>query len=176
MTELDTEFCKAVIKLLANLYFSPNAVEIPQLPSVEGQKKVDTQLPFQSRVVDVKLRRAIDQRIKTHNELLESLPQLLSEHEQVRDPPRDLTERFRPAPAPRRETRKWVEVEEKAKADELDAKIKAKARHRALAQREAELERPNPEFRKRLQKAEAEGQRRARKRLEASNVRVPPVQ
>jgi hypothetical protein len=172
MGELDTEFCKAVIKLLANLYLSPNALEIPQLPSVEGQKKAETQLPFQSRVVDLKLRRAIDQRIKSHNELLEGLPQLLSEHEQVREEPRDLTERFRPAPAPRRETRKWVEVEEKAKADELDEKIKAKARSRANAQREAELERPNPEFRKRLQKAQAEGQNRARKRVQAPNTRV----
>jgi hypothetical protein len=166
MSELDSEFAKGTIKLLSGLYLSPTSLEMPRLPAVAGDKTPQEHLAFQSRMADLRLRRAMEQRLKNQNELLDGLPQLLTGVEPDAGEPPDLSERFRPAPAPRRETPKWVEIEQKAKADEIAEKQKAKTRKLAIAKRDAE--KSTPEFRERLQKSEAEGQRRALRRVHAA--------
>jgi hypothetical protein len=167
MGDLDVEFCKASIKLLAGLYLSPGSLEIPAMPRVEGQKRVEQTLPFQSRVVEVKLRRAMEQKAELHKQLLADLPKLMGDVDGTRKESNDLTERFLPVPAPRPDKPKYVEWAERMKNEENEEKNRARARRAAIAKKEAELERPNPEFLKRVQMSEAEGQKRARKRVRA---------
>jgi hypothetical protein len=167
MSELDAEFSRGSIKILVGLYLWPASLEIPSLPSVEAQQRPEQTLSFQSRVTDLKLRRQIEQKPKIHTEQLKTLRGLLSDADSANQGPSDLTERFTPAPAPRRDTPKWVEVEETAKAKERAERAENKKRRRDFAKKEAEIERPNPEFQKRVLQSEVEGQMRARKRVQA---------
>jgi hypothetical protein len=167
MGELDDEFGKGAAKLLAALYLSPGPVDIPQLPAVDGEKKSEPSLPFQSRIVDFKLKRAVEQQLKTHTDLLQEFPQVLSDVEKSHATACDLTERFLPAPVPRRDPPKWREVEEKAKADEAMGRARAKQRRTATGRKEVENERQNTEALKRLQRSEAGGHKRAQVRFRA---------
>jgi hypothetical protein len=155
---LDAAFAQEAINLMCSFYLSSAVIEVPQFPAVTTQKSVEPRYPFTARIVDLKLRRNIDNHIQNQPKQIASVLQMVEEAGKEFREVSDLTEMFLPAPATRPNPPKYIAFEPKVHEEQAAEKRPVRP------PRETNRKETDRQFQERLKKSEEAGQNRARKR------------
>ena len=163
-TDITKSFCKSALELMFSYYAPSDGTQVSKIPRVKGTQeapaKKETNQSFQSRLVDLRLRRAIDKMQETNAKKLAQAPKVIEKVEAREQDEDNIPEIFQSEPTERAEVPRYV-TSSKRQEEEIKEKV-ANFRGRNIIN----WEKSKQEFGRRLEKSKKDGIERARRRME----------